>query len=213
MLLCFFDPIPCSYPYFLLWNLLGSSCVLCFYFLQCLIEGLVQSAKSPQVHSEHSPDASPAGHYSYHLTCVAGGDCWECWHYLTLEQLDKNLATLSESSPSWRNRKREHGIKSLRTGCGMLRWDPVEVLPVVLELMLQHRAEVFVGRSKEEEIHLSVGGDENLFTSKRFSVNALSLSGLSTGNQSQSLSWLVICFCSGNKLETLASSLGELRIS
>ena len=79
--------------------------------------------------------------------------------------------------------------------------------------MLQHRAEVFVGRSKEEEIHLSVGGDENLFTSKRFSVNALSLSGLSTGNQSQSLSWLVICFCIGNKLETLASSLGELRIS
>lgn len=155
----------------------------------------------------------PARHYGYHLTCVAGEDCWECWHYLTLAQLDKNLATLSESSPSWRNRKRERGIKSLRTGCGMLRWDPVEVLPEVLELMLQYRAEVFVGRSKEEEIHLSVGGDENLFTSKRFSVNALSLSGLSTGNQSQSLSWLVICFCSGNKLETLALSLGELRIS
>lgn len=45
----FSDPIPCLYPYFLLWNLLESSCVLLFYFSQCLIECLVQSAKSPQV--------------------------------------------------------------------------------------------------------------------------------------------------------------------
>lgn len=52
----------------------------------------------------------------------------------------------------------------------------------------------------------SVGGDENLLTFAWFSVSTLSLSGLSTRNHSQSLSWLLTCFCSGNKFVPLVWS-------
>lgn len=142
------------------------------------------------------------------LLKVLGGDSSERWHYLTLAQLGKNLATPSESSPSWWNRKRGSKIKSPGTGHGLPRWDLAEVLPkIFLEVMgvLPHTGQKPLGdNSDREEIHPSVGGDENLFTSKWFSMNTLSLSGLSTGHHSQSLCCLVICFCSGNKLETLA---------
>ena len=59
MLLCFFDPIPCFYPYFLLWNLLESSCVLLLLFtvpnrVPCAV------SKEPIGASEHSPDGPPS---------------------------------------------------------------------------------------------------------------------------------------------------------
>ena len=46
----------------------------------------------------------------------------------------------------------------------------------------------------EKKYILSIGGDENLLTFQRFSVNTLDLSGLSPRNHGQSPSWLVLFF-------------------